>query len=122
MFVRAEGACNGYEEPKNFAEKLATPNTKYHGNCKSFIGQDSICIANLERVKYGYSEYKENSLLMCAPWDIMPNGSNTEFSTDLKNGTQMCRIQFRVPQEMKNNTRHGYNEFDFEKLEYVRKM
>lgn len=30
----------------------------------------------------------------------------------------MCGIQFRVPQEMKNNTRHGYNEFDFEKLEY----
>lgn len=81
MFVRAEGACNGYEEPENFAEKLATPNTKYHGNCKSFIGQDSICIANSEGVKYGYSEYRENSLLMCAPWDIMSNGANAEFST-----------------------------------------
>ncbi|MCI8345480.1 MAG: hypothetical protein HFJ42_05925 [Clostridia bacterium] len=81
MFVRAEGACNGYEEPKNFAEKLATPSTKYHGNCKSFIGQDSICIANSEGVKYGYSECKENSLLMCAPWDIMSNGANAEFST-----------------------------------------
>lgn len=29
----------------------------------------------------------------------------------------MCGIQFRTPKEMINNTRHGYNEFDFEKLE-----
>lgn len=81
MFVRAEGACNGYEEPENFAEKLATPNTKYHGNCKSFIGQDSISIANAEGVKFGYSKCNNGSLLLCAPWDIMSNGANSEFST-----------------------------------------
>lgn len=121
MFVRAEGACNGYEEPENFASKLATPSTKHHGNCKSFIGQDSISIANSEGVKYGYSKCANGSLLMSAPWDIMSNGANSEFSTASEKWNLNCGIQFRTPQEMINNTRHGYNEFDFEKLKFDEK-
>ncbi|MCI8759996.1 MAG: hypothetical protein HFJ34_02570 [Clostridia bacterium] len=118
MFIRAEGACNGYEEPKDFAENLGMPSTRYHGNCKSFIGQDSISIANSNGVKFGYSNCKDGTLLMASPWDIMSNAANAEFSTASEKWNINCGIQLRTPKEMINHTRHGYNEFDFEKLIY----
>lgn len=116
MFVRAEGACNGYEEPEDFSERLGNPSTRYHGNCKSFIGQDSISIANSNGVKFGYSNCEKGTLLMASPWDIMSNGANAKFSTASEKWDVNCGIQVRLPKEMINNTRHGYNEFDFEKL------
>ncbi len=119
MFVRAEGACdNTYDEPESFAEKLDNPSTQYHGNCKSFIRQDSIGIANSKGVKFGYSRCENGTLLLSAPWDIMSNGANTELSTASEKWSTNCGIQFRTPEEMINHTRHSYNEFDFEKLIY----
>lgn len=118
MFVRADGACNGYNEPENFAEKLSNINVKHHGNCRSFIGQDSIGIANSEGVKFGYSKCENGTLLMAASWDIMSNAANQEFSAASEKWNTNSGIQLRLPQEMINNTRHPYNEFDFEKLIY----
>lgn len=121
MFVRADGACNGYEEPEDFSEKISNINTKYHGNCKSFIGQDSISIASSEGVKFGYSNCEKGTLLMCSPWDIVSNGANNNFSTASEKWDLNCGIQFRIPREMINNTRHTYNEFDFEQLVFDEK-
>ena len=116
MFVRTDGARNGYEEPEDFSKKLSTLNTLYHGNCKSYIGQDSISIANENGVKFGYSKSEDGTLLLSAPWDIVSNTANSKFSTASENWNLNCGIQFRVPQEMINNTRHTYNEFVYEKL------
>lgn len=49
MFVRSEGAYAYWKEPENFLEALNIPNTYYHGNCKSYIGQNSIALARPKR-------------------------------------------------------------------------
>ena len=55
IFVRSEGAYNtNWEEPENFLDKINTPKIDYHGNCESFIGQDSIAVARTKGVIYGY--------------------------------------------------------------------
>lgn len=118
MFVRSEGACNGWQEPENFADALSRPTTKHHGNCKSYIGQDSIAIPNSQGVIYGYSSCERDSLLLAAPWDIMSNGANIEFSTASTKWDFNCGVQFRTPQKVIDNTRHAYNEFDSERLIY----
>lgn len=118
IFVRAEGACNGWEEPENFNESLKKPRTKYHGNCKSFIGQDLIAIASSKGVKYAYTKCEKDSLLLSAPWDIQSNSANTEFSTASTKSNETNGVQFRIPTEMKNNTRYEMNEFVSENLVY----
>lgn len=49
MFVRSEGAYTSWKEPEDFLEALNIPNTSYHGNCKSYIGQNSIALARPKR-------------------------------------------------------------------------
>lgn len=122
MFVRAEGTGKGnnseWEEPTDFSNQIETSNIKYHGNCKSFIGQDSISVIKSKGPIYGYSQSEKGSLLLAAPWDIMSNRANERFSTATAIWNLNCGIQFRIPQKTIDNTRHSYNEFVFEKLIY----
>ena len=118
MFVRTNGACNGWNEPENFATQRQNSNTLNHGNCKSFVGQDCIAIAKSTGPKYGYSYCEENSLLLAAPWDIMSNAANKEFSTASTKWDFNSGIQFRIPQKMIDHTRYGYNEIVSERLIY----
>lgn len=120
MFIRIDGATTGkYREPENFDEKLSKPKTDKHGNCKSYIGNDSLSMATgYGGVKYGYSRCEQGSLILSAPWDIMSNAAISDFSTPAAKWDFICGVQFRIPQEMKNQTRHGYNEFDSERLMY----
>lgn len=122
MFVRAEGTGKGdgkeWEEPKDFSKHIEVSNIKYHGNCKSFIGQDSISVIKSKGPIYGYSQNEKGSLLLAAPWDIHSNGANEKFSTATAKWDLNWGIQFRTPQQTIDNTRHPYNEFVYEKLIY----
>lgn len=121
MFIRAEGTGKGgynYEEPENFADELDSSVEESHGSCRSFISQELISILDSEGPKFGYSKCDKGSLFLVAPWDIMSNGANEQFSTASAKWDFECGIQYRIPTEMINNTRDEYSEFVFEKFVY----
>ena len=111
MFVRAEGAYNNdWKEPENFLEAVNRPNIECHGNCKSYIGQNSLSLARSNGPTYGYTTCKNNSLLLMAPWDIVSADANEKFSTSNEKWNYMNGIEFRKPDKEIDTTRHGHNE------------
>lgn len=117
-FARVEGAYSDWQEPEDFREALDTPNTRYHGNCKSSIRSNSLSIARPNGPIFGYSNCKEDTLKLMAPWDIVSASANTSLAINsmhwnepYTNGTQ-----FRIPQELTDFTRHGHNEIVSERL------
>ena len=116
LMVRVEGAYTAYEEPESFKESLYSASTAYHGNCKSYISQDSIAIARPNGPILGYTECEENSLLLSAPWDIVSRKANTQFSTASTKWNYVNGIEFRTPEEQIDNTRHNHNEIVSERL------
>lgn len=117
MFVRSEGAYTYWEEPDDFLKAVNMPSIDYHGNCESFIGQDSISIAKPKGPIYGY--FNSSGMLLQAPYDIGSNEANTSF--DVVNERTGLPAKFLKPQQMIDSTRHGHNEFVFERLAYNRK-
>lgn len=113
-FVRSEGAYTYWEEPDDFLKAINTPSIDYHGNCESFIGQDSISIARPKGPIYGY--FNSRGMLLQAPYDIGSDMANTSF--DVVNGKTGLPAKFLAPQQMIDSTRHGHNEFVFERLAY----
>lgn len=107
---RVEGAYSSFIEPNNFLQYYQNPNIDNHGNCESYIGNDSICVAkNLKHsIIVGYNYIYPNTLTSCGPYDL--HTSNTDFSI-----YDECS-DFRIPEEMKNNTRHPHNEMVKERL------
>jgi hypothetical protein len=116
MFARVEGAFVEWEEPDNFLDAINVPNTKYHGNCKSFIAQNMLAIARPKGPIWGYSKTSDNSLLLGAPWDIFSVDANQEFSTASVDWNYEKGVSFRIPEEMINNTRDTHNEFVSDRL------
>lgn len=114
--VRVEGAYTDYEEPENFADMLFSAKTVSHGNCKSFVGNDCLAIAKFEGPLFGYTECKEGSLLLSAPWDIVSSEANMQFSICSTKWHYHNGIEFRIPQKQKDNTRHNHNENISERL------
>ncbi|MBR3132569.1 MAG: hypothetical protein IKG42_00565 [Clostridia bacterium] len=105
--IRVEGAyvSGGWIPPENFVDYYETPNLDYHGNCESYIGNDSIASArNIGRVAVGYSQIRKNSLISSGPYDLFSCSDNVKFYSYDANS------EFRTPEEMINNTRHTHNE------------
>ena len=102
--ARVEGAYSSFIEPDNFKKYYENPNIDNHGNCESYIGNDSISTARLDRVCIivGYKEILHNALTSCGPYDL--GSYNTSFSIYNE------KSDFRIPVEMINHTRHTHNE------------
>ena len=108
--VRVEGAFRNFKEPDDFNQYYENTNIDNHGNCESYIGNDSICIACFEKNDFivGYNYIYRNSLTSCGSSDL--GSENTDFSIYNE------KSNFRIPEEMKNNTRCSYNEMIKERL------
>ena len=111
MNIRVEGAYAGFSEPEDFADYFNTTDISYHGNCESYIGNDSIATAiDTDGVMVGYDMIEENQLIGSLPADIGSATDNMKFSS------YGMESQFLSPQEMINNTRHTHNEMVKERL------
>ena len=111
MNVRVEGAYRRYHEPDDFNKYFENPSISNHGNCESYIGNDIIATARNSTtgsIIVGYKSIYHNSLTSCGPYDL--GTGNTTFSIYNE------RSDFRIPIEMKNNTRHTHNEMVKERL------
>ena len=107
--VRVEGAYRRFKEPDDFSSYYENPDIDNHGNCESYIGNDLIAIArNYGKIIVGYNHIANNALASCGPYDL--NTRNNSFSIYTENS------DFRIPDEMKNNTRHPHNEMVKERL------
>ena len=108
--VRVEGAFRNFKEPDDFNQYYENSDIDNHGNCESYIGNDSICIACFEKndLIVGYNYIYNNSLTSCGTSDL--GSENTDFSIYNE------KSDFRIPEEMKNNTRCSYNEMVKERL------
>lgn len=87
------------------------------GNCESFISQDLIAIARPKGPTFGYND--SNGILLAGPNDLSSNKANTSFDTT--NGVTLEEPKFLSPDEMIDMTRHGHNEFSFERLLFDKK-
>lgn len=109
MNIRVEGAYRGFSEPDDFNKYYEIPDIDNHGNCESYIGNDSIAIArNQNRVIAGYSHIRKNQLTSVGPYDMATSNRNFYIYDESS--------EFRVPQEMINHTRHGHNEMVKDRL------
>ncbi|MBR3003265.1 MAG: HD domain-containing protein [Clostridia bacterium] len=107
--IRVEGAYRNFVEPEDFMKYYEEPDIKNHGNCESYIGNDSIAGArNTIGVAVGYKFIRENSLTACGPYDL--NSVNESFSIYNE------KSEFRTPKEMIDNTRHTHNEMVKDRL------
>ena len=109
--IRVEGAYFGFKEPENFVDYYEVPDITYHGNCESYIGNDSIALArNRSGVAVGYGVIRHNSLIASATYDMGSNDENVTFSS------YNSRSHFRTPKQMIDNTRDTHNEMVKERL------
>ena len=113
LFARSEGAYNPeYQEPDNFYDAINRPSSEYHGNCESFISQELMAIAFPRGPLFGYSN--ANGILLAGPNDLSSNNANMSFDTT--NTDTVNPPKFLLPKQMIDMTRHGHNEFCFERL------
>lgn len=112
MRVRVEGAYRAIRSMENFKEYYGVPDMTNHGNCESFIRQDSISGARPKdgSVMVGYSKISKNQLTMMAPYDM--GSANDVFSIYNYRNPEFGSLgpQYRIPEQMINNTRHTHNE------------
>ncbi len=109
MNIRVEGAYSEFIEPDSFLEYYNRTNIDNHGNCESYIRNDSISSARFIRgVMVGYNVIRENNLTASGPTDL--NSSNDQLSNYRE------KSEFRIPDEMINNTRHPHNEMVKDRL------
>lgn len=113
MRIRVEGAYRGIEEGsnENFKEYYERPNMENHGNCESFIRQDSIACARHDKnsILVGFSQMRKNQLTMMAPYDL--GSSNEAFSNyNYSELIGSSPSKYRTPGQMIDHTRHTHNE------------
>lgn len=109
--VRVEGAYSMYVSDK-LGEQLEQVNPKFNGNCTSFVSNELFAVANNSENKpiVCYDVNEKFPLELLAPWDIASDLANKKFSPGSVKYDYMTGIQFRIPQELINSTRHNHNE------------
>ena len=119
-FVRQEGAYTKWENPESYMKYFNFQSATSHGNCESFINQSQIATARSKGgPKSGYE--KASNLLMMAPWDIVSSFENMRVSPINAKWNIGRGIEYRIPKELVNYTRHGHGEIVSERIEVVSK-
>lgn len=114
MCCRVEGSfLSTKRNMEDYVDLYDVPSMEYHGNCMSFIRQDSISYApySNEGFLVGYSGIRKNQLQMMGSVDL--GSKNTSFNN--YNGESKGDIggkwsKFRTPNQLINHTRQRYNE------------
>ena len=120
VFVRQEGAYTKWENPESYMKYFNFQSATSHGNCESFINQSQIATARSKGgPKSGYE--KASNLLMMAPWDIVSSFENMRVSPINAKWNIGRGIEYRIPKELVNYTRHGHGEIVSERIEVVSK-
>ncbi len=109
--VRVEGAYDNFVEPDNFNQYFDRPNITEHGNCESYIGNDSIATAKNSHkcVVVGYNHIDTNGLAGMSNSDMNSSPSNSKFSI-------YGQGAFYMPKTIIDNTRHSHNEIIGERI------
>ena len=111
MYIRSEGAYFGDSLDKilNFKQYYESTDLRYHGNCGSYIGNDSVSIApNVDKIIVGYEYIPKNALTSLGTFDLGSHNVNFNIYDE--------RSEFRIPEETINHTRNRYNEMVLERL------
>ena len=128
MVVRVEGAYSNWEAPDSYKDYLNRPHINSHGNCQSFINQSLLAIARpSEGPIVGYSKF--GNIEIMGPWDLdsVNENSNVDIRSakwkrtgPLFTGEEYVSrgIQYRLPKELVDNTRHNHNEVVTDRLIY----
>lgn len=95
----------------------------YHGNCKSTIRNNCISIARPKGPTFYYDKCEDGTLKLMAPWDILSSIGNLSFAINSLEWNQSdleyfgtTGVQFRIPKNIIDFTRHGHNESVSERL------
>ena len=125
MIVRVEGAYTNWTVPNNYTNYYNQPLIQFHGVCESYINQSMLAVARAGMgpiVGYGSPCIFE----IMGPWDLDSNMFNcrlnirdanwTEEAKTMVNIIQLRGIQYRMPKDMIDNTRHSHNEFVSDRL------
>ena len=124
MLFRVEGAfLSETKDVEDYVEYYDVPDIHYHGNCMSFIRQDSISYVGASNSLFvGYSGIRKNQLQMMGPHDLC--SENVDFnnydglSRDPGGGGSSSWSEFRSPNQLINHTRQRYNEVVTERFIY----
>lgn len=118
MNVHVIGAYNpAYKAPVNFKDDWNMPKMGSRHFCTSYIGNNFIGFArtkwygNMKGPTLGFANLAPESLLASASRDIGSESSRKEFGRFNSRSPD-----FLTPKEMINNTRHGHNEMDYERM------
>ena len=111
MLLRVEGAYSpDYKEPDNYKEYYEQVNINNNGNCKSSVANNVFARPRPKGPTFGYTAFKENSLYLMAPWDIVSNYANHTYSPAAVKWNFEHGIQFRIPSKNFDNVRHNHDE------------
>jgi len=108
IIMTSIGAYNGEKESKNHKEDWNRPVISTQHFCASYIRNDMIGTAPISDICYGFSEMKEDSLMLSGNHDIY---SNSNSFNSLAN-----REKYYTPDNQINNTTK-YNEMDFRRIQ-----
>lgn len=109
IIMTSIGAYNGGKESKNYKEDWNRPVISTQHFCASYIRNDMIGTAPISDICYGFSEMKEDSLMLSGNHDIH---SNSNSFNSLANRDE----KYYTPDNQINNTTK-YNEMDFRRIQ-----
>ena len=109
IIMTSIGAYNGEKESKNYKEDWNRPVISTQHFCASYIRNDMIGTAPISDICYGFSEMKEDSLMLSGNHDIH---SNANSFNSLANRDE----KYYTPDNQINNTTK-YNEMDFRRIQ-----
>lgn len=106
--ITSLGAYSKYDINANFYNEWNRKLIKSHGFCTTPIANNNIATARIKYVALGFNDFKENSLLLSAPWDIISTEANEAMNTSqyIKDG----RILYDIPHKQIDNIRYTHPE------------
>ena len=101
-----------FSNKDNYAQYWNMPRIEHRTNPCSLIGNDNLTTTKIKNVVFGFNNFDENMLFNMYNMDYnsTPNSQSVTYSSDNAMGAQ-----FRLSQDLKDNTRTQYNELMFDR-------